>query len=96
MATEENTNVIEEMIETELNDNSVIVVNIKWYKISLDGAVSKRKKLPSEFVLDLPERITQVPDKNTQKYLDLIESFVYNTLTKKFQTEVVNCQSWIQ
>lgn len=95
MATE-NTTTIEEMVEENLNDNSVIVVNIKWSKISFDGTVSKRKKLPEFFVLDLPERITTIPDKTTIKYLDLIESFVYNTLTKKFQTEVINCQTWIQ
>lgn len=86
----------ESIIEESLNDNSVIVVNIAYNPISMDGTRSKRKDLPKFFVLDLPERITQIPDKSEQKYFDLIETFVYNTLTKKFQTEVESCQIWIQ
>lgn len=87
---------VEEIIETQLKENSVIVVNIKYAKTSRDGTPSKRKNLPEFFVLDLPERITQLPDKSDQKYLDLIETFVYNTLSKKFQTDVEYCQIWIQ
>lgn len=87
---------IEEIIEGQLKENSVIVVNIRYSRISMDGTPSKRKNLPEFFVLDLPERITQLPDKTDQKYLDLIETFVYNTLTKKFQTYVDCCQIWIQ
>ena len=91
-----NGQVIEEIIENQLKENSVVVVNIKYARISMDGSISEKKNLPEFFVLDLPERITQLPDKNDQKYYDLIETFVYNTLTKKFQTEVENCQIWIQ
>lgn len=87
---------VEEIIENQLKENSVIVVNIRYARISMDGSMSKKKNLPEFFVLDLPERITQLPDKSDQKYLDLIETFVYNTLTKKFQTEVEHCQIWIQ
>lgn len=87
---------VEEIIEGQLKENSVIVVNIKYARLSMDGNPSKRKNLPEFFVLDLPERITQLPDKTDQKYLDLIETFVYNTLSKKFQTCVDFCQIWIQ
>lgn len=87
---------VEEIIEGQLKENSVIVVNIKYARLSMDGNPSKRKNLPEFFVLDLPERITQLPDKSDQKYLDLIETFVYNTLSKKFQTCVDFCQIWIQ
>lgn len=87
---------VEEMIEEQLKENSVIVVNIRYARIGRDGTTSKRKNLPEFFVLDLPERITQLPDKTDQKYLDLIETFVYNTLSKKFQTDVERCQIWIQ
>lgn len=82
-------------LEEKLNDNSIIAVNIKYERISEDGTLSKRKKLPEAFVLDLPERISQIADKTSQKYFDLIESFVYNTLSKKFQTKVSYCQIWI-
>lgn len=91
-----NNNAIEEMIESEMGKDAVIVVNIRYSKNSMDGKPSKRKNLPDTFVLDLPERITQLPDKSDQKYLDLIETFVYNTLSKKFQTNVEYCQIWIQ
>lgn len=96
MAKEANNKSVEEMIESSMNENAVIAVNIKYARISMDGSLSKKKNLPEVFVLDLPERITQLPDKSDQKYLDLIETFVYNTLTKKFQTEVTGCQIWIQ
>lgn len=91
-----NNNAIEEMIESEMGKDAVIAVNIRYSKNSMDGKPSKRKNLPDTFVLDLPERITQLPDKSDQKYLDLIETFVYNTLSKKFQTNVEYCQIWIQ
>ena len=91
-----NTNTVEEMIESQINKNSVIVVNIHYSKTSLDGSQSKKKNLPEIFVLDLPERIYGYEDKESQKYLDMIETFVYNTLTKKFQTEVMSAQVWIQ
>ena len=96
MAKEANNKSVEEIIETNMGKDAVIAVNIKYSKNSMDGKPSKRKNLPDTFVLDLPERITQLPDKSDQKYLDLIETFVYNTLTKKFQTEVEYCQIWIQ
>lgn len=96
MAKEANNSAVEGMIESSMGKDAVIAVNIKYSKNSMDGKPSKRKNLPETFVLDLPERITQLPDKNDQKYLDLIETFVYNTLTKKFQTEVEHCQIWIQ
>ena len=87
---------VEEIMEASLNENSVIVVNIAYANISMDGTLSRKKNLPKFFILDLPERITQLPDKTDGKYFDLIETFVYNTLTKKFQTEVDYCQIWIQ
>ena len=87
-------NNLEEIVESSISKNSVVVVNIKFNKRSFDG--KKKTNLPDFFVLDLPERITQLPDKTDQKYYDLIETFVYNTLTKKFQTEVQYCQIWIQ
>lgn len=92
----DNRTVVETVVENSLNSNSVIATNIKYARIAMDGTQSKKKNLPEVFVLDLPERITQLPDKNEQKYFDLIETFVYNTLTKKFQTEVEKCQIWIQ
>ena len=90
-----NKNAVEEMIESSINQNSVIVVNVHFAKYARDGKASKKKNLPNSFVLDLPERITMFEDKASQQYLDLIETFVYNTLSKKFQTDVWSCQIWL-
>ena len=90
-----NNEVVENLIETSVTENAVIVVNIKYATISMDGRLSRKKNLPNSFVLDLPERITQFEDKQSQKYTDMIETFVFNTLTKKFQTEVNFCQIYL-
>lgn len=90
-----NGNAVEEIIESSINQNAVIVVNVHFAKQSRDGKKSKKKELPNSFVLDLPERISMYENKDSQQYLDLIETFVYNTLSKKFQTDVWSCQIWL-
>lgn len=90
-----NGEVVEKLIETSISENAVIVVNIKYAPLSMDGRSSRKKNLPESFVLDLPERITQYENKDSQKYIDMIETFVFNTLTKKFQTEVNFCQIYL-
>lgn len=53
-------------------------------------------ELPTELTLELPrdfnERFKTRSDKD---YIDAIESFVYNHLTKRFQRECAHCQIWI-
>lgn len=89
-----NGNAVEDIIESSVGKNSVIVVNVKFARKTREGKNTKRS-MPDSFVLDLPERITMFEDKNSQQYLDLIETFVYNTLSKKFQTDVWSCQIWL-
>lgn len=89
-------NTLEELAENT-NPNAVVIVNIHYFKQDLKGkSTENRNDLPSFFTLDLPERILEFKNKDEEKYCDLIETFCYNTLSKKFQAEVASCQIWIQ
>ena len=89
-------NQVEEMIEN-VNPNAVVIVNIHYFKEDRNGKLTaKRTDLPKFFTLDLPERILEFKGKDEEKYTELIETFCYNTLSKKFQADVANCQIWIQ
>ena len=78
------------------NGYQVLITNIVWnkdttgqYHIKYD----KYDKLPKQFTLDLPESVFNQAKKNVFK--DVIESFVYNFLTRKYNHEVNNCQIWL-
>jgi len=89
-------NNIEESLEN-INPNAVVVVNIAYFNEDLKGKkTANRNDLPKFFTLDLPERILEFKEKDQEKYFDLIETFCYNTLSKKFQAEVASCQIWVQ
>lgn len=68
----------------------ILVVNIKYGK-ELNGKI---KNKPSMTVLDLPDNIIKC-QKNEDKFRDSVETFTYNTLTKKYGAEVNNCQIWL-
>lgn len=69
-----------------------VVVNISYFPY-VNNKKTNLSDLPEYFVLDIPSRIREHEGK--PDYEDLVESFVYNTLSKKFQTEVASCQIWI-
>lgn len=76
------------------NDTVACVVNISYFpdsvrKLKKDEAA----KLPKEFLLDLPQRIKDAAE--TNEYSNLVESFCYNTLSKKFQADVASCQIYL-
>jgi len=50
-------------------------------------------QLPRQFTLDLPEAIWSQEGK--ADYYDVVETFVYNFLTRKFGYEVNCCQIWL-
>lgn len=90
------TNTVEELIEN-VKENEVIVTNIHYFPHDISGKpTAKRNDLPESFVLDLPERILEFKDKDEEKYKDLMETFCYNTISKKFQAQIANCQVWYQ
>jgi len=53
------------------------------------------KDLPEQFALDLPENILNQANKKQNSFNDVIETFVYNFLTHKFNHEVNCCSIWL-
>lgn len=45
-------------------------------------------------VLDVPEGILKTMN-DKQKFIDSIETFAYNTTTKKYGAEVMSCQIYL-
>jgi hypothetical protein len=86
-------------IDEELtNSNTMYITNIKWHKIQNHvfgfNKDIKFNTLPDQMVLEIPQNI-QNTNVSEDKLKDIIESFVYNTLTKKYGYEVNNCQIWL-
>lgn len=78
-------------ITTEENNGyQVIVVNTKYGRILNE----KIKDRPEMSILDIPEGILKTKNKHNV-FEDNIESFVYNTLTKKYGAEVSHCQIYL-
>ena len=68
------------------------VVNISWGRDV--GERSKKKEKPSETVLDVPEEIMK-HRKNPTRFMELVESFTYGLLTRKYGAEVYSCQIYL-
>lgn len=75
---------------TNENGYQVIIVNTKYGKILNE----KIKDRPEMSVLDIPEGILRTINKKNV-FEDNVESFVYNTLTKKYGAEVSHCQIYL-
>lgn len=76
--------------QAQENDYQITVVNIKYGKVFN----SRNKIRPEMAVLDVPESISKIKDK--EKFEDAVESFAYNTITKKYGAEVNFCQVFLQ
>lgn len=73
------------------NGYQITVVNIKY-----GNALSKRiKDRPEMVVLDLPDALLKSRDKNEEKFLDSVEAFAYNTVSRKYGAEVSYCQVYL-
>ena len=80
--------------DTEFTPTTIIVVNIKYHPTHY-----RTKKLPdteenypSSVILDLPDKV--LSKQNDVNYYDIVESFVYNTVSGKFGREVIYCQTY--
>jgi hypothetical protein len=81
----------EKIMKNEIKDGyQVLVVNIKYGK-ELNNKV---KYKPETTVLDIPENILKT-QKDEYKFKNNIETFVYNTLSKKYNVEINSCQIWL-
>ena len=76
--------------ELKTNGYQILVVNIKHGKVKNQ----KMKELDDVVVLDVPEGILKTKNNITQFY-DNIETFAYNTVSRKFGTEVYHCQVYL-
>lgn len=96
-----NDEVIELVEETEkINPNIAYVVNIKyfpdrntWQKKGKKG--KEKEELFESYILDIPPKIFEMREKKKDLYLDVVETFVYNTITKKTNREVSHCQIYL-
>lgn len=76
----------------------VMITGIKWDSKTIGQYYVKHDKsgeLPSQFTLDLPENVLNQANKKKEDFNDVVESFIYNFLTRKFGHEVNNCQIWL-
>jgi hypothetical protein len=83
---------VESEVTSETGDGyQITVVNIKY-----GNPLSKRiKERPDMVTLDVPEALLKVKGKDDERFLDSIEAFAYNTVTKKYGAEVTYCQVYL-
>lgn len=81
-------------IESTENSNRILITNITWNKNAIHSHSSK-EELPTQFAIDLPENVINQANKKGNDYNDIIESFTYNFLTRKFDHEVYSCSIWL-
>ena len=56
---------------------------------------SKFKELPTQLIYDIPATVIKQATKKNVVFNDIIETYVLNSLTRKFAHEVVHAQIWI-
>ena len=75
------------------SENSLLIVNIS-YSNKFRGNYDESSICPTSMILDIPNKILEQQDK--ENYLDIIESFVYTTISGKIGREVSFCQIYFQ
>ena len=75
----------------------IIITGISWKADSIRQYVSKKDngELPTQFTLDLPENVLHQANKPGNAFKDVVETFVYNFLMRKFGHEVYSCSIWL-
>ena len=66
--------------------SQVMICNIVWN--------GKSAELPKQLMFDIPEGVLEQANKNKNSFNDIIETFCYNALWRKFKCEVNFCQVW--
>ena len=83
-------------MENTSDKYQVFVANIHWSKKPLKNVKKTNKdSLPEYMSLDIPNQVLHEANKSKTNFNDVIESFCYNLLTKKFGWEVTGCQVWL-
>ena len=78
----------------------VFVNDIAWSDKPLSSYQSKRVHqsggpLPRQITFDIPANVIEQAKRDPKSTNDVIESFICNTLTRKFMCEVYGCQIWL-
>lgn len=89
--------------QLEENKYQVYVNDISWnpnqiqsYQVRASKNVYDYKSLPKSLTFDVPATIIAQANKNNKNTIeDIIEQFIYSSLTRKFLHEVYSCQIWI-
>ena len=74
----------------------LIIANIKWNKDTVKQYRSKKDfydKLPEQLTVILPEQLAQ--KENQSDFNDIVESWVYNFLAKRFNHIAHRCQIFL-
>lgn len=95
--TKENITINDEELE---NGYQILVTGIKWNKKKIPyfkRDAQTPEELPEQFSLELPDNVLKQSkgDTKSEQFENIIESFVYNFLTRKFGHEVWHCQIWL-
>ena len=80
----------------EVNDYNVIITGIKWNKETVSKYKSKKdfyNTLPEQVVITLPESVTK--HEKTSNFNDIVETFTYNYLMKRYNHIANYCQIWL-
>lgn len=88
------------ILEKEEMDDSlqdtVIVTGIKWNKETVGKYRSKKdfyNSLPEQLDIVLPESI--IKQEKSENFYDIVESYVYTHLMKRYNHIVNYCQIWL-
>ena len=79
-----------EIIEQNDSGYQITITDIKYGR-ELSGKVKHRPEITT---LDVPESLLKLKEDNA-KFMENIESFAYNMLTRKYGAEVCHCQVWL-
>ena len=85
------------IVDNQQENYQILITGITWNKKSMRAYASKKDnyELPTQFVLDLPENVLNQASKKENNFNDVVESFVYNFLSHKFNHEVYSCSIWL-
>jgi hypothetical protein len=80
-----------------LDGYQIIVTGINWHKSESLGKYRSKKdfseKLPEQITLVLPENIAS--KESFKDFYDIVETWVYNFLAKRFNYIANRCQIWL-
>ena len=83
--------------EEDENRYQVLITNIAWGRNTSMKAAKRDNddELPLHMQIDIPDGVLREANKKKSNFNDIIETFCYNLLTKKYFKEVNRCQIWL-